>query len=131
MIRRHFAWAFAALAVAAPLAGCGSSSSSSTTASSTSPLATTSSGATPAPSSSSSAIQTCLEGVKRLPSLKADTRERLEAICHRGGNGDSEEARKAAVEACEQLVEASPLPAGAAKDKSLAACKNAGGTKKG
>jgi hypothetical protein len=72
-----------------------------------------------------------LEGVKRLPALKADTRARLEAICHKGGNGDSEEAHKAAVEACEELVKASPLPAGSAKDKALAACKNAGGAKKG
>lgn len=119
------------------LAGCGSSSSSSSTGASTGTASTapsTTSGSvetTPAPPSSSSQVDTCLEGVKRLPSLKADTRARLESICRKGGNGNSEEARKAAVEACEELVKASPLPAGSAKDKALATCKHAGGSKGG
>jgi hypothetical protein len=37
--------------------------------------------------------------------------------------------RKAAEEACRELVNASPLPPGDAKDRALSACKNVGGAR--
>jgi hypothetical protein len=67
--------------------------------------------------------------VQSLPHLKQSTKERLETICEKAASGDVNARRKAAEEACRELVNASPLPAGEARDRALAACKNAGGAK--
>jgi hypothetical protein len=61
--------------------------------------------------------------------LEQGTRERLEAICQKAASGDVNAERKAAEEGCRELVKASLLPAGKARDRALAACKNAGGAK--
>jgi hypothetical protein len=52
--------------------------------------------------------------------------EKLEAICEKAANGDVNARRKAGEEACELLINASPLLAGKSKDRALAACRNAG-----
>ncbi len=136
-----------ALAAAVLLAGCGSSSSSSSSSGSsaatsstpstsstastqtgstaTTPTGTTgSTSKTPAPTS---AIASCKRGVQSLPHLRQSTKERLEKICEKAAGSDAVAQRKAAVEACRELVNASPLPAGKPRDRALAACKNAGG----
>jgi hypothetical protein len=75
------------------------------------------------------AVASCKRGVRSLPHLKQSTTERLETICEKAASGDVNAKRKAAEEACRELVNASPLPAGEAKERALAACRNAGGAK--
>jgi ABC-type Fe3+-hydroxamate transport system substrate-binding protein len=141
-----------ALAVAVLLGGCGSSSSSSSSSGSsaatsstgqtgstaTTPTATTgSTSKTPTPTGTTgstskapapaSVIASCKRGVQSLPHLRQSTKERLEKICEKAASSDAVAKRKAAVEACRELVNASPLPAGKQRDRALAACKNAGG----
>jgi hypothetical protein len=148
MVRRLHASLLPALAAAVLLAGCGSSSSSSS--SSGSSAATPSTSATgqtgssstattptsPTPTSTSpklpggaAAVASCRHGVQSLPHLQQSTKEKLEEICQKAASGDVNAKRKAAQEACRELVNASPLPAGEARDRALAACKNAGGAK--
>lgn len=149
MARRLHASLLPILAAAVLLAGCGSSSSSSSTSSSSSSAATStpstaqtgSSSTAPTPTSSTptstssklpggaAAVASCRHGVQSLPHLKQSTREKLEEICQKADSGDVNAKRKAAEEACRELVNASPLPAGEARDRALAACKNAGGAK--
>jgi hypothetical protein len=129
------------LAAAALLAGCGSSSSSSgsSAATSSTPAATSSTATTPTSSTGTStsskvpgggeAVAACKRGIQSLPHLQQKVTEKLEAICEKAASGDVNAKRKAAEEACRELVNASPLPAGEAKDRALAACKNAGGSK--
>jgi hypothetical protein len=157
MVRPLPASLLTALAAAVLLAGCGSSSSSSSSGSSaatsstpatsstgqtgstaTTPTATTgSTSKTPAPAGTTgstsktpapaSVIASCKHGVQSLPHLRQSTKERLEKICEKAASSDVAAKRKAAVEACQELVNASPLPAGKQRDRALAACKNAGG----
>jgi hypothetical protein len=75
------------------------------------------------------AVASCRHGVQSLPHLKQSIKEKLEEICQKAASGDVNAKRKAAEEACRELVNASPLPAGEARDRALAACKNAGGAK--
>lgn len=93
---------------------------------STSPTGT---GTTPHSPAGAAAVASCKRGVRSLPHLKQSTAERLETICEKAASGDVNAKRKAAREACRELVEASPLPAGEAKERALAACRNAGGAK--
>jgi hypothetical protein len=146
-----------ALTAAVLLAGCGSSSSSSSSSGSSAATTSTSSTATtsapsapataqtgstattatsPTPTSTSpkspggaAAVASCRHGVQSLPHLKQSIKEKLEEICQKAASGDVNAKRKAAQEACRELVNASPLPAGEARDRALAACKNAGGAK--
>jgi hypothetical protein len=118
------------------LAGCGSSSSSSgsssgvgsaTSSTATAPTSSTGTSTSPISPGGAAAVAACKQGVEKLPHLKQSTIERLEAICRKADSGDVNATRKAAVEACRELVNASPLPPGAARDRALAACDNAGG----
>lgn len=146
MVRRLHASLLPAVVVAVLLAGCGSSSSSSSSSGSSAATAPTSSAAqtgstatTPTSSTPTStspklpggaaAVASCRHGVQSLPHLKQSIKEKLEEICQKAASGDVNAKRKAAQEACRELVNASPLPAGEARDRALAACKNAGGAK--
>ncbi len=132
------------LAVAALAAGCGSSSSSSSssasssaasstpaattqtaTTASTTPTSSTGTGASTAPPASASSVAACKSGVQSLPHLKQSVTERLEKLCEKGSLNPTAE-REAIDEACREIVNASPLPAGAAKERALAACSKAG-----
>ncbi len=138
------------LAAAALLAGCGSSSSSSSssaatsltpstsqtssTATATTPTATTPTTSTGTSTSSklprgAAAIVSCKHGVQSLPHMKQSVREKLEAICEKAVGGGVNARRKAGEEACLLLINASPLLAGKAKERALAACRNAGRTR--
>jgi ABC-type glycerol-3-phosphate transport system substrate-binding protein len=123
MISRHSPALLTALACGALLAGCGSSSSSSSTtgtAGSTNSPATTG-----AAKVSAAAVEKCKSEVKVLPTLPQKTKSRLESICAKAASGDETAARTAAREGCEEIVKASPLPAGTARDHALAGCKSA------
>ncbi len=137
MTRRVYASLPPMLAVTAVLAGCGSSSSSSnssgssaaTSSTATTPTGSTRTSATPTTPVGASAVADCKRGIRALPHLQQKVTEKLEAICEKAASGDANAKRKAAEEACRELVNASPLPAGEAKERALAACKNAGGAK--
>jgi TolA-binding protein len=148
MARRLHASLLPALVAAVLLAGCGSSSSSSSSSGSSaatrstpstsqtgsSSTATTPTSSTPTSTSpklpgGAAAVASCRHGVQSLPHLKQSIKEKLEEICQKAASGDVNAKRKAAEEACRELVNASPLPAGEARDRALAACKNAGGAK--
>jgi hypothetical protein len=145
MARRLNAALLFLLAAAALLAGCGSSSSSSgssgssaatsstpstgsTSSSQTGSTASTPTSTSSNPAGGASAVASCKRGIQSLPHLQQSTKERLETICEKAASGDVEAKRKAAEEACRELVNASPLPAGEAKERALSACKHAGGT---
>lgn len=90
------------------------------------PTSSTGTRASSIPPTRAGAIASCKHGVQSLPHLPPSARERLEAICERGVNGDVNAKRNAAEEACRELVKASLLPAGAARNRALAACNKAG-----
>jgi len=117
------------LAAAALLAGCGSSSSSSGSSAPTSSTPTTGTSTSPKLPGGADAVASCKRGIQSLPHLQQKVAEKLEAICEKAASGDVNAKRKAAEEACRELVNASPLPTGDAKNRALAACKNAGGAK--
>jgi len=96
------------------------------TSSSTTPTSTTGTSTSPIPHPPANAVAACKHGVQSLPHLKQSTKARLETICEKA-DADPNARRKAAEEACRELVNASPLPAGKAKERALAACKHAGG----
>jgi hypothetical protein len=152
--RLHFS--LPVLLAAALLVGCGGSSNSSsssssgsisatsstpattqtsstatvtTPTSSTATTPTTSTGTSTSPKKSpggAAGVASCRHGVQSLPHLKQSTKEKLEELCQKADSSDVNAKRKAAEEACEALVSASPLPSGEARDRALAACKNAG-----
>jgi hypothetical protein len=132
MIRRLSPAALALLAIGALLAGCGSSggsaSSSSSTAVTSGSTGSSSTATTPAAKSPTvaAAVARCKQGVKVLPTLPAATKSRLKSICDKAASGDPKAVRTASREACEEIVKASPLPAGAARDHALSGCKSAG-----
>jgi hypothetical protein len=126
MIRKLSPALLAMLVCAALLAGCGSSSSSSSNTAKTSGSTGSSSTATTgATKGSAAAVERCKHGVNVLPTLPQATKNRLESICEKAASGDAAAARTAAREGCEEIVKASPLPAGAARDRALAGCKSA------
>jgi hypothetical protein len=124
------------------IAGCGSSSSSTSsqsgstaatggTTSSTPPSTGTTSSTTstiPNPASSAAvadAVAECKSVIKEAPTLGASTKAKVEAICNKAADGDLAGARAAEKEVCEEVINASPIPAGAVKEHALAACKAA------
>ncbi len=132
------------LLLGALLAGCGSSSSttSSSTAASTpvttstsSPVAAGTSSttqATTSPATTSSAasaagvaqyVAVCKSIIQREPALAASVKAKVEGICNKAADGDIEGARAAAKEVCVEVINASPIPPGTAKEHALAACK--------
>jgi hypothetical protein len=135
---KPFTWLLAALIAAALLAGCGSSSSTtssaapatssaapatSTPAASSTPSATT----TPAVGSAgAAAVAACKQAIQAQTTLPAGAKSKLEAVCAKAANGDQAAVRKAAEEVCEEVVNKSNVPAGAAREQALAACKSAG-----
>ncbi len=136
MIRQRSKWLVAVVIGSMFIAGCGSSSSSSSTSSS--PAATSStpastgttstSSTTPNPAGSAAvadAVAECRSVIKEAPTLGASTKAKVEAICNKAADGDLAGARAAAKEVCEEVINASPIPAGAIKEHALAACKAA------
>ena len=134
MIRSRFLWLVGVLACGALIAGCGSSSStSSSTASTTSkPAATTSTTSTTATTSSTpalsgaaltQAVSLCKNQIKAQTTLPAGAKSKLEGVCEKAAKGDSAAVKQVAREVCEEVVNSSKVPGGAAKEQALSACK--------
>ncbi len=145
MIRKLSTWLLVASVGGVLVAGCGSSSSSSsqtsstpaatTSATTTSPATTTTPTTTPSTTggsdkggssgsqSGAAAVAQCKQGVQAATTLSASVKSKLLAICEKAGSGDPNAVRKAAQEVCAELINASPIPAGPAKEKALASCK--------
>ncbi len=116
-------WLLAALAGGALVAGCGSSSTStSTTQSGGSGTATTPAPLTP--EQAKQAASTCKKGIQKESAIPQSAKAKLEQTCEKVGTGGAEAAlRQVAEEACVQLVNASHIPAGAARTRALSVCK--------
>jgi hypothetical protein len=128
-MRTLFTWLLIPLAAGVLLAGCGSSSSSSTS-SSTSSTATGSTTPTSTTdltksSATAAAVESCRRGAKAIPTLSSSTRTKIETICDKAASGNPAAVRTAAREVCEEIVRASPLPEGSAKQHAVAGCKDA------
>jgi hypothetical protein len=103
-----------ALAAALLIAGCGSGGGSTTTV--------TSQTAVP-PGNAQQAVASCEQAVRSQHTISASAKAKLEAICKKAGSGGQAGLQSVAHEVCIELLEASHVPAGAAKEKALAACK--------
>lgn len=127
-------WVLALLAGAALLAGCGSSSSNSTTTTptitvsktTTTPGTTTTTGTSTTtvltPEQAKKAADTCKHGVQSESSIPSSVRPKLEKTCEKAASGDTGALRQVAQEACVQLINASHIPAGAARERALSVC---------
>jgi len=125
MIRTRSAWLAALVLSAALIAGCGSSSSSTSTST---PAASTSSSSAGTPSAIppadvAQAVEACKKEIQTQAALPASAKSKLEGVCEKAAKGDSESVKKAAREVCEEVIKNSPVPAGAAQEQALAACK--------
>ena len=139
-------WLLVALAGGAFAAGCGSSSKSSNSTSgsqtgttrATTPVGPTAPGeesitpgsttTAPAPTHFTpaqvkQAVSTCKHGVQADPAIPASAKAKLERTCEKVSSGNLNALRQVAQEACVELVNASHLPSGAAKQRALAVCK--------
>lgn len=144
---KHVRTAALALLATGLVAGCGSSSSSSSTSTpaATSTPSTASTASTPAattattdtaagttsiPASAAAAVKaavaSCQSSIDAQPTLDASLKSDLKKICEKAASGDEKAAREATKEVCTKIIEAN-VPAGAARDQALAACKSAGG----
>jgi hypothetical protein len=135
MIRRRSSWPIGLLLCAALIAGCGSSSSTTSSQSSTpattssTPAATTSSstaststGAVP-PANVAQAVAACKSQIEAQSTLPARAKSKLEAVCEKAAKGDTSAVKAAAREVCEEVIKSSSVPAGAAQEQALAACR--------
>ena len=142
MNRRRYLPMLAALALCALLiSACGSSSSSSTTASSSTPAATqstpattssttttTTTSTTPSTGASGSsnvraATEECKQIIQSQTKLPEGAKKKLEGACEKAAKGDTSAVKTAAREVCEEVVNTSAVPSGAAKEAALASCK--------
>jgi ABC-type phosphate transport system substrate-binding protein len=126
-------WLLVALTGGAFVAGCGSSSNS-TTSSQTTPTATVAPGSTTTsgtttttlpltPAQAKQAVETCKHGVQAESSIPSSAKPKLEKTCEKAATGNTAAIRQVAEEACVLLVNASHIPAGAARERALAVCK--------
>jgi hypothetical protein len=139
MTRGPSVWLPAALLGAALLAGCGSGTSTTTNSqSSPTPAATGQAGATTAttstggattpkvagnPATIQAAVAACKHEIQALATMPASSKAKLEAVCEKVARGDTSSVHQAGREVCEEVINSSPLPSGAAKDKALATCR--------
>ncbi len=115
-------WLLAALAGGALVAGCGSSSTSTSTTQSGGSTATSTAPLTPA--QAKQAAPTCKQGIQKESAIPQSAKAKLEQTCEKVGSGGAEAAlHQVAEEACVQLVDASHIPAGAARTRALSLCK--------
>ena len=138
MIRRRSSWLIGLFLCAALIAGCGSSSSTTssqsstpaTTSSTPAAAATTSSTTTSTPSTAvpagdvAAAVAACKSQIEAQSTLPAGAKSKLEAVCEKAAKGDTAAVKVAAREVCEEVIKNSAVPAGAAQEQALAACKS-------
>jgi hypothetical protein len=107
-------WMIVALAATVLIAGCRSSGGSTTTVNSQTAVP---------PGNAQQAVASCEQAVRSLHTISASAKAKLEAICKKAGSGGQAGLQNVAHEVCIELLNASHVPAGAAKEKALAACK--------
>jgi hypothetical protein len=135
MIRRPASLLAVLLLGGALLVGCGGGSSTTTTTTtatttSTSTPAATTPGSTPQTTTgakplagASQAIEACKHQIQSTRNLSASVRSKLESVCVKAASGDTAAVKQAGREVCEEVINTSRLPAGASKNKALAACR--------
>ena len=118
-------WLLVALAGGAFIAGCGSSSTSTSTTQSTPATTGPATGTSPlTPEQAKQAASTCKSGVQKESAIPHSVKGKLEKTCEKvASSGTANALRQVAQEACIQLVDASHIPAGAAKERALSVCK--------
>lgn len=135
MIRRRSSWLVGVLVCGALAAGCGSSSNSSKSSSpaTTSTPAAAATSSTPASTSSAvpvgpatvqQAVASCKQAIQAQTTLTAAAKAKLEGMCAKAATGDTTALKKAAQEVCENIIKSSKVPAGAATEQALLACRS-------
>jgi len=112
MMLKLSTWLVVALAAGALVAGCGSSSS--TTAGSQTAIP---------PANAQQAVASCEQAVRSQHTISASAKAKLEAICKKAASGGQAGLQNVARAVCIELLAASHVPAGAAREKAVAACK--------
>ena len=119
-------WLGPALAGALLLAGCGHAGSSPVTSSSggASTAATDASRVAPRGSNTSreQTVTACAQAIAKASGTPPSAKPRLVQICEKVASPDAATRRKAAHEACVELVLASHIPAGPSRERALAIC---------
>ena len=69
------------------------------------------------------ATRECKQIVGSQAKLPSTAKAKLEAACGKAAKGDTAAVKKAAREVCEEVIDKSALPGGAAKEAALSACK--------
>ncbi|HWX51807.1 MAG TPA: hypothetical protein VNY34_00860 [Solirubrobacteraceae bacterium] len=142
MIRRPASLLAVLVLGGALLAGCGGGSSTTTTTTTTGSTSTpaapatgstpqaTTPGSTPQTTTgakplagASQAIEACKHQIQSTRNLSASVRSKLESVCVKAASGDTAAVKQAGREVCEEVINTSRLPAGASKNKALAACR--------
>jgi hypothetical protein len=109
------------------LAGCGhtgtSTVKSSSGAASTAATGTSSTGTGPGSKASREQVATaCARAIEKAPTIAPGVKPHLVQICEKAASPDAATRRKAAREACVELVIASHIPAGPSRERALAIC---------
>ena len=107
-------WVVVALAAAVLMAGCGSSGSSKTTVTSQTTIPQ---------ANAQQAVASCEQAVRSQHTISGSAKAKLEAICKKAAGGGQAGLQNVAREVCVELLDASHVPNGTARDKALAACK--------
>ena len=116
-------WLGLALIAAMLPAGCGHAGSSPVT--STRGAATTAATGTSTAGPGASREQTataCLRAIEKASTIAPSAKPHLVRICEAAASPDAATRRKAAREACVELVVASHIPAGPSRERALAIC---------
>jgi hypothetical protein len=103
-----------ALGGGALLAGCGSSSPSSSQS--------TASPARKGPTGRQ-AVELCKHGIQVTPGIPASAKPKLEQDCAKTASGGQAATQEVVKKVCEELVNASHIPTGAAKQRALSVCR--------
>ena len=128
MMRTLTTWLIVTVAGMALVAGCGGKS---TTTSSSQP-ATSSSGSTgtgavvPPKVNGAQVVSSCKHAIKSQTSISASAKSKLEHICEKASGGSKQALETVAHEECVALVDATPLPNEADRQRALSICKTPG-----
>jgi hypothetical protein len=117
MIPKLSTWLVVALSGGVLVAGCGSSSSSTTTQ--TAPTAPT---VAKIPTGQQ-AVELCKHAIQSQRSIPASAKAKLAKTCGKTASGGGAALQQVAKQVCVELVNASHVPSGAAKERALAVCR--------
>ena len=115
MIPKLSTWLVVALAGGALVAGCGSSSNSTSSSQTT---ATAAKGPT-----GQQAVELCKHSIQAQTAISASAKAKLEKACAKAASGTQAALQEVAKQECVELVNASHLPAGPARERALSVCK--------